>query len=68
MRITEDVIFQIDRSGNWILYNVFTHDTVVAEPALLPVLTTCRILPTSLPLNHLSNVFDFPLTSKSNPG
>jgi len=45
MRITEDVIFQIDRSGNWILYNVFTHDTVVAEPALLPVLSELGQIP-----------------------
>lgn len=38
MRISQDIIIQSDRSGFWILYNVFTFDTLAVATEALQVL------------------------------
>jgi SAM-dependent methyltransferase len=39
MKVPQDIILQSDSSGNWIIYNVFTHTTLAVDTATLHVLS-----------------------------
>ena len=53
-RVPQDVIFQLHEPGNWVIYNVFTQDSLAVTPSVRSALS---VLSQNKPIKDITHQY-----------